>query len=556
MANYQGLVDHLGRPIEKSFLTAEVAGPTLSGVRSPRSDYPADGLTPPRLTEILREADQGIPRRFYELAETIEERDMHYAGVLAVRKRSVAQIEITVEAAGEDAASVEQAEMVEDWLNRDELQDELFNVLDAIGKGESFTEIMWDSSSGQWMPERLCWRDPRWFRPDRLDLTTPMLIDEAGMPQPLPGYKFLHLVARGKSGLPARSGIGRLATWFWLFKAMTVRDWAIYRATFGIPMRVGKYGPNASEEDKDTLLRAVSNIAGDCAAIIPASMLIEFVQQPAGSSAGDLYKDGADWLDQQMSKAVLGQTTTTDAVSGGHAVSKEHRQVQEDIERADARVLSAALNRDLVRPWIDLEYGPQKKYPRVRIARPESEDLQQLSTSLAALVPLGLKVSAKEVRGKFGLSDPQPDEEVLEQAPPPPVVIQAAPGVEGQQPPRPGLPAPKGTLPPGPPPPPPGLPAPRPTLHAADDRSGEAEADREQAAIDALSDETGTLAAPAMNAIFDFIGELVRDSGSLEEVRTKLLAAAPSISSAGLTTALMQAQVVARLSGRGTLADA
>jgi phage gp29-like protein len=41
------------------------------------------------------------------------------------------------------------------------------------------------------------------------------------------------------------------------------------------------------------------------------------------------------------------------------------------IERADARALAGVLNRDLVRPWIDLEFGPQQQYPRLVIARPE-----------------------------------------------------------------------------------------------------------------------------------------------------------------------------------------
>ena len=78
---YQGLVDAQGRPIEKKLLTQEVAAVTVSGVRSPITDYPSDGLTPPRLNAILKEADQGQPRRFYELAEQIEEKDLHYSAV-------------------------------------------------------------------------------------------------------------------------------------------------------------------------------------------------------------------------------------------------------------------------------------------------------------------------------------------------------------------------------------------------------------------------------------------------------------------------------------------
>lgn len=531
---YQGLVDHLGRKIEKKALTEEVAGPTVTGVRSPISGYPGEGLTPARLTAILKEADQGQPLRFYELAESIEEKDLHYAGVLGTRKKSVTQIDISVVPAGEDSATTQHAEMIEEWLTRDELQTELFDILDAIGKGDSFTEIDWDTSEGDWMPKSLERRDQRWFRPSRLDLTTPMLITGAGEDEPLPGGKFIHMVARGKSGLPARSGISRLASWFWLFKAMTTRDWAMYAATFGQPLRVGKYGPNASEADKDTLYRAVSLIAGDCAAIIPDSMLIEFEQPPAGQ-ATDLFERRADWLDQQLSKAVLGQTTTTDAIGGGHAVSREHRQVQEDIERADAKALTAAINRDLVRVWIDLQFGPQEKYPKVVLARPEKEDLAQLSTSLAQLVPLGLRVSQQEVLGKFGLSAPKAGEDVLAKPEPQPVPPAGAD-------PRKPLPRSEET-------------ADEETVHQEGLERGEEEALRSGERLDALIGDAGDRAAEAMDAMLDRLGELVREAASLEEVRSRLLGEAPQISTRALALALRQAQVVARLSGRGELAD-
>src|SRR5687768_9336960 len=119
------------------------------------------------------------------------------------------------------------------------------------------------------------------------------------------------------------------------------------------------------EADEETLFRPVADIAGDCAAIVTESMLIEFVEAKNVTAGAELYERQADSLDRQISKAVLGQTATTDAIAGGHAVGREHRQMQEDIETADAKSLSAVLNRDLVKPWIDLEYGPQKVYPRL-----------------------------------------------------------------------------------------------------------------------------------------------------------------------------------------------
>jgi phage gp29-like protein len=413
MTTRPAILDQWGRPIERRTLTQEVAAATVTGVRSPITGYPGDGLDPVRLATILREADQGDPLRYLELAETIEERDLHYVGVLGTRRRSVAQIEISVDAASDAAEDVDRADMMRDWLTRDELSDELFDILDAIGKGYSFTEIMWDTSEGQWRPARLEWRDPRWFRPARYDLTTPLMLGEHGEELELPGGKFVQAVIRAKSGLPVRSGLARMVTWAWMFKAFTQRDWAIFTQTYGQPVRIGKYGPGATKDDRDTLYRAVANIAGDCGAIMPAGMDIEFVEAANLGTGHSNYMERADWLDRQVSKGVLGQTTTTDAISGGHAVSREHRQVQEDIERADAKALSAVINRDLVRVWMDLEFGPQKAYPKIRIARPDEEDLAAFSSALNPFIDRGLRVSASEVRDRFGLADPDEHEEVL-----------------------------------------------------------------------------------------------------------------------------------------------
>src|SRR5690606_631381 len=111
-------------------------------------------------------------------------------------------------------------------------------------------------------PARLERRDPRWFTFDK-DGTTPLLRGgESGNEQdePLPAFKFIDLSIKAKSGLPIRSGLARLATWFWIFKAYTLRDWAIFTQTYGQPVRIGKYHAGASKEDRETLYRAVANI--------------------------------------------------------------------------------------------------------------------------------------------------------------------------------------------------------------------------------------------------------------------------------------------------------
>ncbi len=546
------LLDRWGHPIDRNLLTGEVAGPTISGVRSPLTSYPGDGLNPARLASILREADAGDPIRYLELAETIEERDPHYLGVLSTRKRSVAQIAITVEAASEDKRDEEQAQMVRAWLKRDDLSDEIFDILDCIGKGYSFTEIIWDSSEGDHWPKSLEWRDPRWFRFERHDLATPLQLDANGQEKPLDAFKFIFATLKAKSGLPARGGLARVAAWGYMFKMYAQRDWAIFTQTYGQPIRLGKYGSGASEKDKETLLRAVSNIAGDCAAIIPESMIIEFVESKSISTSNDLYKSRSDWLDQQISKAVLGQTATTDAIAGGHAVGQEHRQVQEDIERADARALSAILNRDLIQPWIQLNYGPQAAYPRLKIARDEPEDLAALAASLGMLVPIGLKVSQKEIRDRFGLAEPEEGDEILGAVPP--VSAARDPAGVGASEDRPPNTPPKLV---------------RSKVKRGNEVSGSEMALHLQGPstgvsvglsvasdpVEDLADRMQIEAAAAMADMIGTIEAMFAAAGSMEEFREMLLAGFPDVDSTALAEVLAKGLIAAHAGGRAALED-
>lgn len=407
MARLSKILGPDGRPIDyEDIFGPPKAGPTLTGVRSPISGHPAEGLTPARLASIHRAAATGNPMAWLELAEDIEERDPHYLSVLGTRKRSVAQLPITIEAASDDDEQVRHADFLREWLKEGVLELALFDILDAVGKGFSVMEIEWESTPEAVLPKCLHYRPQRWFDFDLVDGET-VVLAEGVTREPLSPHKFIVHRHKAKSGLTIRSGLARVASWSWMYKKFTEKDWATFTQNYGMPIRVGKFDRAASDADKEVLWRAVANIAGDCAAIIPAEMSIDLVAVDKGTGTpGQLYERRADWLDRQVSKLVLGQTTTTDAVSGGHAVAQEHRLVQEDLERADAKLLSASLTSQLIQLVIALNFGPQSKYPRLNIGRPDEVPLNDVVNALDKLGPLGLTVEASEVRDRLGFSDP------------------------------------------------------------------------------------------------------------------------------------------------------
>lgn len=429
------LIDQWGNPIDLAKLREEQATPTVSGVRQPSGPRSSDGLTPQGLARMLRDAERGHPMQYLALAEEMEEKFPHYLSVLGTRKRAVCQLEITVDPAGEDQQAIDDAELIKSVIDRDTIQEELFDILDAVGKGFSLAEIIWDVSERQWVPERLERVDPQWLHLDREDLRTLSLKSaDGGIPEPLTPFKFITTEIKAKSGLPIRSGLARPAAWAFLFHNFDVKAWVQFAEVYGQPLRVGRFHPGATDDDKRTLLRAVANIGTDAAAIIPNGMQIEFVKTDQKAS-GDLYEALAKMMEQQVSKLVLGQTTTTDAISGGHAVAKEHNEVREDIERADAKQVAAVLNRDLVRPTIDLNHGPRKAYPRLRIGRAEQVDSEKFVSIADKAARLGVQLSKKHFYQSSGLQPPDGPDDTLQVAPQPPAAGTQQQTASRQQPP-------------------------------------------------------------------------------------------------------------------------
>lgn len=415
------LYDHRGNPVKSGTLVEELAAPSLSGVRTVWDHVVTSGLTPYRLAALLQGAAAGDASDYLTLAEEMEERDLHYRCEIGKRRLAVASLPVTVEAASDDAKDVKLADEVRALVKRAGFRGLLKDLLDALGKGYSVSEIIWQRGA-KWLPTAYEWRDPRFFVFDRESRRKIRLLDAENIAEgiELAPYKFIVHLPHLKTGLPIRGGIARVAAWSYLCKNYTIKDWLAFAEVFGMPLRLGKYQSGALKEDIQILKMAVANLGSDAAAVIPESMQVEFIEagKSAGSGGANLFQVLADWLDTQVSRGILGQSATTSGTPGKLGGDEAQSEVRSDIRDDDATQLSETINRDLVRPFIDLNFGPQENYPELILRAVENEDLTVLTTALKELVPLGLKVEQSVVRDKLGLPDPAGDAELL--APPKP----------------------------------------------------------------------------------------------------------------------------------------
>lgn len=412
------ILDQYGRPIRAGALK-EPQTAKLASLRSEFAEHPSRGLTPAKIARILAEAEQGDFAAQIDLADDVEEKSGHIGAELSKRRRALLTLEWDIHPPrNADAAEKKQAAAVKEMLQDvPNLEDVILDMADGVMKGYACLEIEWQMLGKEWLPKKIEHRPQRWFVADRatrseLRLRAPGALDGEAL-QPF-GWVVHH--HKAKPGYLSRAGLLRQLVWPFIFAAYGVRDFAEMLEIYGIPMRLGKYQPGASDDEKATLLAAVTNIGHVAAGIIPEGMAIEFQKAAEGGQAP--FVAMLDWAERTESKVILGQTTSSEAKATGlgSGVADAHADVRHDLLVSDARQVGATLSRDLVYPLIALNLGgvqDQRRAPMLRFDTRDAEDLAAYANALPKLVAIGVKVPEPWARERLQIPDAKEGEELL-----------------------------------------------------------------------------------------------------------------------------------------------
>lgn len=518
--------DQFGRPIESGLTkrpeTREIA---VAQLRDRWSTYPSKGLTPAKLAEILVQADGGDVMRQAELFEEMEEKDAHLGSQFGIRRQAVSGLAFDIMPKTDDAEGKKVADFCRQCIEALPNWDEnILDMLDALAKGYSMHEILWDQSSGQAMP-----RDLSWIHPKKLtfweSLTPRVLTEDAPVRGEEPQFsKWIYHRHKARSGYDTRAGIMRTCTWMYLFKNYTIKDWVSFSETYGQPLRIGKYSPNASEPDKEALLQAVRSIGVEAAGIISRNTEIEFIEAQRTGSL-NIYEALANFCDAQMSKAILGQTLTSEAGGskgqGSFALGKVHAEVRQDLVKADCSALGKTITQQLLKPIVGFNFGWDVPVPTFRFQIEEPEDMKALADVYSVFIDRGFEVAQEHISERFKIPMLQGKEK--------PLKAKATPTLGGQPSTPEGLKLLlKGTMP---------------------GSMASAQADLTGAPVVAQLTERVTQAAGLAGWVHS-LESLLAQCASLEDFRDRLLDALVGMNPADVAEALQQALTVAELSGR------
>lgn len=346
--------------------------------------------------DTLASRGQGKGIKLYEEIE----RDAHVFSCLHKRKMAVISRPWEVTPASESRLDKKAAEIVRiqlEALNFDAL---CLGLLDAINKGFSVGEIIWQPIGAETVADELRLRDQRRFvfgenYELRLKTQENMLTGEE-----MPARKFVVHSIGAKDGNPYGLGLGSKLFWPVWFKRQGITFWLTFLDKFGSPTAVGKYPSGTQPPEQQKLLDALGAISQDAGVAIPEGMVIELLEATRGGTAG--YESMCRYMDEQISYCVLGESAGAKNSGGALASAAITRnEVRLELVQFDADLLSATLNDTLVK-WISEFNIPGATPPTVWRKVTEPEDLKLRAERDKILVDMGFRPSLNYVRDTYG----------------------------------------------------------------------------------------------------------------------------------------------------------
>lgn len=365
---------------------------------------------------VLRSEAAGKGLRLYDEVD----RDAHAGSVLQQRCMAIIGKEWEILPAKSakskgrpSSTSKEQviAEFVAQTLmdcNFDQARQELTR---AILYGFYNAEIIWQVAGGSLTVKKLIGKHPRrfTFTPEReLRLLTPQNMIDG---EELPPRKIITFTY-GDTDNPYGRGLGQRLWWPVWFKKHGIKFWMVFLEKFGMPTIVGKYPPGTAKTEQTKLLDVIEAIQSDTGITVPDNINLEFLE---ASRAGTVtHQQLCEYMDKQISKAVLGQTATTDGTPGRLGNDGVQDDVRQEIIEADADLLDGCLNENLIKWIVDYNFPNVAAYPKIKTyanAKPDLKGRAEIDERL--VFKIGLPVGKDYFYETYGIPAPQAGDDLV-----------------------------------------------------------------------------------------------------------------------------------------------
>ena len=405
--------------------------------------------------EAAENPDAVVKKKGLKAYEAMERKDAHYASVLQTRKLSLLGKGYEIQPASEEPRDVEIADFVR-WNfehMRGSFRQDLIEILDALGKGFSLSEIVYTLAErgpykGKVVLKALKAKDQQYFGFALDDFDN--ILDDGIVQNPLishglrlssvlsdkqlqtlgsaqresanrklPRTKFVHFAFNSRAENPYGRGLAGVCYWYSWFKTEGgFKFWLVFLEKFGSPTVTVSVSKEASDPDRQKVRNILKALQQETGIVLPEGFELKLLEATRHGEAG--YRQLIEVCNAEISKAVLGQTLTTEqGQRGARSLGQVHQEVLYNLLQFDGEMLEATINEQAVERLVDFNYADVETYPAFRIPLKPRKDVLAMTQSLEGLVRMGARIPERYVHDELDIPVPDDDEELLQLAPAP-----------------------------------------------------------------------------------------------------------------------------------------
>lgn len=210
--------------------------------------------------------------------------------------------------------------------------DVVSQILETYLYGLNVFEVNYKEKEGLVYP-RLVQRD---FRQFKFNDASEFVFNAGGSEQSIPPLKVIYALNRANFRKVYGDGLLKKLYFPVKMKNASLKFWFRFLEKFGSPWAIAK----TSYEPDEMAAEVQAMLSGD-SAVIDTDEEITLVQP---TSNVDFTRLPA-YLDNQISKAILGANLTSDVKEGSYAAAKTHNEIREDLAANDAKILIFVMNK-------------------------------------------------------------------------------------------------------------------------------------------------------------------------------------------------------------------
>ena len=210
--------------------------------------------------------------------------------------------------------------------------DVVSQILETYLYGLNVFEVNYKEKEGLVYP-RLVQRD---FRQFKFNDASEFVFNAGGSEQSIPPLKVIYALNRANFRKVYGDGLLKKLYFPIKMKNASLKFWFRFLEKFGSPWAIAK----TSYEPDEMAAEVQAMLSGD-SAVIDTDEEITLVQP---TSNVDFTRLPA-YLDNQISKAILGANLTSEVKEGSYAAAKTHNEIREDLAANDAKILIFVMNK-------------------------------------------------------------------------------------------------------------------------------------------------------------------------------------------------------------------